>query len=193
ARQALMLALERLGAQDRFNVIEFNSRTRSFAREALPATPANISRAVGWVAALGADGGTEMADALRAALQGRHDPRVLRQVVFLTDGSVGNEQALFALINAQLGESRLFTIGIGSAPNAYFMGKAAELGRGSYTYIGRVDEVAQKMGELYAKLEKPASKNLRLHWPAGVEVEMYPHRLPDLYHGEPLLLVLRSK
>src|SRR5690606_24665570 len=109
------------------------------------------------------------------------------------DASVGNETELYALIKQRLGDSRLFTVGIGSAPNGYFMRKAAEVGRGTYTYIGRIDEVAQKMGELYAKLESPAMKNLRVQWPEGVEVETYPQRLPDLYHGEPLMLVVRAK
>src|SRR5690606_41759480 len=90
------------------------------------------------------------------------------------------------------GDSRLFTVGLGSAPNGYFMRKAAEVGRGTYTYIGRTDEVARKMGELYAKLESPAMKNLRVQWPSGVAVETYPTRLPDLYHGAPLLLTVRA-
>ncbi|HLU76323.1 MAG TPA: marine proteobacterial sortase target protein [Burkholderiales bacterium] len=192
AREALMLALRRLTPTDRFNVIEFNSVTRAFAAEALPATPARIRRALAWVAALQAQGGTEMAEALRTALTASRDPHLLRQVIFLTDAGVGNETELYALIRERLGDSRLFTVGIGSAPNGYFMRKAAEVGRGTYTYIGRTDEVARKMGELYAKLESPAMKNLRVQWPSGVAVETYPTRLPDLYHGEPLLLTVRA-
>ena len=42
----------------------------------------------------------------------------LRQVVFITDGSIGNEAQLFAAIERDLGRSRLFMVGIGSAPNA---------------------------------------------------------------------------
>src|SRR6185295_16414057 len=96
-----------------------------------------------------------MADALRAALVKGMDPEALRQVVFLTDGAVGNEDELFRLINERLGTSRLFTVGIGSAPNGHFMTKAAQFGKGTYTYVGKVDEVKQKMGELFAKLENP--------------------------------------
>ncbi|MDU6750878.1 MAG: FAD-dependent monooxygenase, partial [Bradyrhizobium sp.] len=52
----------------------------------------------------------------------------VRQVVFLTDGAIGNEQQLFETITAMRGRSRIFMVGIGSAPNTYLMTRAAELG-----------------------------------------------------------------
>ena len=44
-----------------------------------------------------------MAAALRLALAQESDSERLRQVVFLTDGAVGNEDELFGIIRAQLG------------------------------------------------------------------------------------------
>ena len=88
---------------------------------------------------------------------------------------------MFDDIARQLGDSRLFTIGIGSAPNSYFMRKAAELGRGSFTYIGDVTEVGERMNELLRKLEEPAVTDIGVHWPAAVAggAEMYPPTVPD--------------
>jgi Ca-activated chloride channel homolog len=113
---------------------------------------------------------------------------VVRQVIFLTDGAVGNEDALFRLITERLGDSRLFTVGIGSAPNSHFMTKAAQFGRGTHTYIGNVTEVRSKMGELFAKLESPVLTDVEVQWPAGTKVEMWPRKIPDLYLGEPIVL-----
>ena len=113
-----------------------------------------------YVDKLKATGGTEMLPALHAALDVPAKEGFLRQVVFMTDGSVGNEDALFTLIQKKLGRSRLFTIGIGSAPNSHFMTKAAQLGRGSFTYIGDVAEVAEKMGALFGKLEHPVLSDI---------------------------------
>ena len=191
AKEALELALARLQPQDRFNVIEFNSFAHALFDAARPADPDNLRAATRWVRALDARGGTEMASALHLALDGADDPEHVRQVIFLTDGAVGNEEHLFGLIRARLGGSRLFTIGIGSAPNSHFMTKAAQLGRGTFTYIGRVDEVRSRMGELFAKLETPVLKAVQVHWPAGGAVEAWPTRLPDLYAGEPVVLVAR--
>lgn len=192
ARAALDLALAQLRPQDRFNVIQFNSVMERLHPQAVPATPAALRRARDYVAGLQADGGTEMAPALEAALTpigpaGRDDG-ALRQVVFLTDGSVGNEQALFAIIRARLGDSRLFTVGIGSAPNAHFMREAARYGRGTFTFIGDTAEVEAQMAALFRKLQSPVLKDIRVVWPAGAQADMQPERIPDLYAGEPLLL-----
>ena len=69
----------------------------------------------------------------------RRRQRCLRQVVFLTDGEIGNEQELFDTIAAMRGRSRVFMVGIGSAPNSFLMTRAAEIGRGTFTHIGSVD------------------------------------------------------
>lgn len=186
AREALELAVARLGEQDSFNVIEFNSTARALYPDARPATAANRRHAVEFVRRLRAQGGTEMALALNLALNGRENPGRVRQVIFLTDGAVGNEDGLFRLIRDKLGDSRLFTVGIGSAPNSHFMGKAAQTGRGSFTYIGKIEEVKEKMGGLFAKLESPVLKGIEIAWPGSVEA--WPKRIPDLYLGEPIVV-----
>ena len=191
AKEALELALGRLQPDDRFNVIEFNSYAGALFQGAREAAPDHLRAAVRWVRALEARGGTELAPALNLALDGSDQPERVRQVVFLTDGAVGNEEHLFGLIRARLGGSRLFTIGIGSAPNSHFMTKAAQLGRGTFTYIGRIDEVRTRMDELFTKLETPVLKGVQAHWPEGAQVEAWPARLPDLYAGEPVVLVAR--
>ncbi len=188
ARDALEMALARLAPGDRFNVIEFNSTTQLLFADAQPVNPHNVRRAIDWVQSLQARGGTEMAAALRLALDGSDGGGRVRQVVFLTDGAVGNEEALFRLIREGLGDTRLFTVGIGSAPNSHFMSKAAELGRGTFTYIGRIEEVQAKMAALFAKLESPVLKGLQVQWPEGIRAQAWPARIPDLYAGEPVVI-----
>lgn len=193
AREALEYALGTLGERDRFNVVEFNSTTRGMWPDALPAIPANIGYARQWVRGLKASGGTEMAAALTLALDGRETPGYLRQVVFITDGAVGNEEALFRLIAERLGSSRLFTVGIGSAPNGHFMLRAAQFGRGTFTQIGDVREVHEKMARLFAKLEAPVLRDVAIRWPDGTPVETFPARVPDLYLGEPVIVAAAAR
>ena len=192
AKRSLLLALSRLRPRDRFNVIQFNSSTDLLFSQARKASQQNLRRARDYVRQLDADGGTEMAPALYAALRGQSDNQYVRQVVFLTDGSVGNESALFDLIQQHLGQRRLFTVGIGSAPNSYFMRKAAQYGRGTFTYIGDVREVNEKMAELFTKLESPVMTDLEVQFPKGTQVEAWPERVPDLYQGEPIILAAKT-
>ncbi len=186
AKAALKDALGRLTSADRFNVFEFNSVTSSLYRKPTPLTADSYAEALRYVDRLEAEGGTQMEPAIRAALAQPPAPGFLRQVVFLTDGGVADETTLFAAIKQNLGDARLFTIGIGAAPNSYFMRKAAEFGRGTYTHIGDTGEVAEKMQGLLAKLEHVALTDVVVDWPDAAEI--YPLKAPDLYVGEPLVM-----
>jgi Ca-activated chloride channel family protein len=193
AKAALQLALSRLAPADTFNIIQFNSWTDALYAQPQPATRERLAEARRYVERLCATGGTEMLPALQRALsRGEDSGGRLRQVIFLTDGAIGDEVELFGTIQQRLGESRLFTIGIGSAPNSHFMHKAAQFGRGTYTYIGKSDEVQEKMGLLFQKLEQPALTDLELELPSAANPELYPGRIPDLYLGEPLLIALKA-
>lgn len=193
AREALLLALDRLTTNDLFNVIQFNSVTASLFSGVQPATRENVLLARAYVSQLQAEGGTEMRPALELALQEQSENNNrLRQVIFLTDGAVGNEDELFRLIRERLGRARLFTVGIGSAPNSHFMRKAAQFGRGSFTYIGDPREVFVKMEELLRRLEYPALTDIRIDLPKGATGEIFPEPIPDLYLGEPVVVALRA-
>jgi Ca-activated chloride channel family protein len=192
ARAALELALANLKPGDRFNIIQFNSFTEALFRFPQPVTHHSLRQARNYVRGLEAQGGTEMLPALQAALNQSSEQSAVRQVIFLTDGSIGNEDELFRVIQQQLGNSRLFTIGIGSAPNSHFMSRAASFGRGTYTYIGKVEEVQEKMQMLFNKLQHPVLTNLQIHWGDPSTIETWPQRIPDLYLGEPLLLTAKA-
>ena len=192
AKASLIYGLSRLQPGDRFNVIRFDHTMDVLFPDSVPADAAHIGQATSFVNALQAAGGTEMVPAMRAALTDttHDDAASLRQVVFLTDGEIGNEQQLFETITGMLGRSRVFMVGIGSAPNTYLMTRAAELGRGAYTHIGSVDQVEERMRGLFAKLENPAVTGLAVKF-SDATADIAPAVLPDLYRDEPLVLAAK--
>ena len=191
AKQSLKQTLSKLRPQDRFNIIEFSSSARQLFPSSKTADEYSVDQAMQWVSYLSAGGGTNMYDALRLALESPASESYLKHIVFVTDGAVGNEASLFKIIHQHLGQSRLFTVGIGSAPNSFFMRKAAEFGGGTFTHIGMMSEITDKMNRLYEKLDHPVVKNIQIDWPQNVE--SYPDRLPSLYMGEPLLVVAKTE
>ncbi|MEC7377561.1 MAG: marine proteobacterial sortase target protein, partial [Pseudomonadota bacterium] len=199
ARAALQAGLDTLTSQDRFNIIQFNSQTHALFMSPEPASGNNLARASGYVDRLAADGGTEMAPALALALQDSEHAQAqdsgarVRQVVFITDGAVGNEAALFRQIREQLGNRRLFTVGIGSAPNRHFMREAARWGRGTYTAIRGPSDLGGPLQALFTAMEAPVLTGIRLQWPdAAAAAESYPARVGDLFQGEPMISVVRG-
>lgn len=193
AKAALLKALAQLRSEDTFNVIRFDDTFDVLFKDAVPANRTNLAAATRFVSGLEANGGTEILAALQAALKDTHvsDTGRLRQVIFLTDGAVGNEDEVLKEVGRSLGRSRLFTIGIGSAPNSFLMEHIAKTGRGSFTHVGSENEVEEKVGELFRKLEMPLMTDLKVRT-EGVQLETWPNPLPDLYAGEPVMLTTAS-
>ncbi|MBH5385981.1 marine proteobacterial sortase target protein [Bradyrhizobium diversitatis] len=191
AKASLLYALGRLQPNDRFNVIRFDDTMDVLFPASVPADAAHVGEATSFVSDLQARGGTEMVPAMRAALADKiSDSSMVRQVVFLTDGAIGNEQQLFEAITAMRGRSRVFMVGIGSAPNTHLMTRAAELGRGAFTHIGSVEQVEERMRGLFAKLENPAVTGLTARF-SDAKADITPAIIPDVYRDEPLVLAAR--
>ncbi len=191
AQAALVMALERLGPEARFNVIAFNDVVTTLFPDVRPVSTTTLARALAFIGGLKAEGGTDMRPALAYALATQSPPQRLRQVVFITDGAVGNEAELFGVIRQRLGRARLFPVGIGSAPNGYFMRRAAVIGRGTPTFIGDRSEVRDKVAALLARLSQPAFVDIAVHG-TGAGTEILPRPVPDLYRGEVITLTLRE-
>ncbi|MEO1206368.1 MAG: marine proteobacterial sortase target protein [Pseudomonadota bacterium] len=187
ARKSLLFGLKRLKPGDRFNVIRFDNTVDQVFAQPVLATTAHVTRAMAYVRAIAASGGTMMVPPMEMALRdhGTAPAGAVRQIVFLTDGAIGNEAQLMDMVASKRGRSRVFMVGIGSAPNSYLMSRIAELGRGTFLHIGSTDQVQARMTALFEKLESPAVTQLKLAFD-GVSADVTPSMLPDLYRGEPL-------
>ena len=195
AKHAITHAIEQLNPNDRFNVVLFSDRANTlFDRPHLADAHAK-SQALTLLDSVEASGGTEMKSALEAALWQPRSGSGLRQIMFVTDGAVANVDALGDFIARNLGNARLFTVGIGNSPNAYFMRRAAEQGRGSYTFIADLGSLEDKMRSLFDRIDRPALTDIEIRYfdRMGNEVEAhaFPAKTPDVYAGDSVMLLAR--
>lgn len=200
AKQSLAMAIDDLQEDDFFNVIAFSSDATRLWSQSESASENAKNEALTFIYGLQANGGTEIKTALEMAFALtpiiEKASTYLNQILFITDGSVSNEDELMRLIDQHLGEYRLFTVGIGGAPNGHFMRLAANAGKGTYTFIGDNRTVKPKMTRLLEKLKKPALTDLQLNIKDAREAfgfEIYPSQLPDLYADEPLVISYRRQ
>ncbi|BFM07721.1 marine proteobacterial sortase target protein [Halioxenophilus aromaticivorans] len=190
AKQALAKAVEQLSPDDSFNILQFNDDFEALFANSVPANSSNVAQGLDFIQQLEAEGGTQMLPVLMQALATpKADENTLRQVVFITDGAIGYEQDLLNLIYHQLDDARLFTVAIGSAPNDFFMRKAAQVGRGSFTKISDVNQVADQVAGLFNKLNHAVMQKLHITWPQPVEA--WPKETPDLYADEPIIVAVK--
>ncbi|MDY7108287.1 MAG: VIT domain-containing protein [Planctomycetota bacterium] len=191
AKRAVERALRRLDERDTFQIIRFSDRASKLGEQPIPATDANISRGLRYVRSLEAGGGTMMIRGIRAALDFPHDAERVRYVTFLTDGYIGNEREILGAIHDRLGESRIFSFGIGSSVNRYLLTRAARLGRGVVAWVGLNDDPNEVMDLFMQRIQHPAMTDVVIDWGAMSVRETYPQRLPDLFAGRPVILTGR--
>ncbi|MDE1067840.1 hypothetical protein, partial [Escherichia coli] len=68
----------------------------------------------------------------------------------------------------------------------------ADVGRGTFTFIGNNGEVRPKMQQLFDKLAHPAITQLALNGElANQALEYWPSPLPDLYFSEPVMVAVK--
>jgi Ca-activated chloride channel family protein len=194
AKAGLKKCMQMLHNDDYFTIIRFSDTFSSFSPELRKADKSTISAAEGYVDSLTADGGTEMQQALEYLLNlPARNPENMQLIVFLTDGDVGNEDSLIRLISNKLGKRRLFTFGIGSAPNEYLMRKMAEQGRGQSRFIHSHEDIGVVMSDFFKTLDSPVLTDIALQWVDvdGNEIKdikVFPSPCPDVFNERPLQL-----
>ncbi len=160
AKRALATALRSLAPRDRFEIIAFNSELMPFAKEAEGAIETNIARALHWLDAVNASGGTLAMPALMKACRGRVATDCVRTVLFLTDGDVANDEEIIALTRSFDPATRLFVIGIGMAPSNALISRLARLGGGTHAFIQDEDDIEAEIARFDAALAGPMACGL---------------------------------
>ena len=188
AKAAVLAALDLLEPSDTFQVIRFSTNASRFGPEPVPATPENVALAKRYVRRLQGGGGTRMIEGIRAALDFPHDPRRLRFVTFLTDGYIGNEADILEAIHKSIGESRIFSFGVGSSVNRYLLNRMAKVGRGAAAYLARDDSGAEVMRSFFNRVSRPVLSDIEVDWGSMRVADTYPKRLPDLFVGRAVVV-----
>ncbi len=197
AKAALRQTLSTLAPADRFRLIAFASSVREFRPGLTSATRESLADANRFLDGLSADGGTNIAGALDAALDGQHTEGRLPVVVFLTDGlpSVGEQlpDRIAERAASRLAGARIFTVGIGHDVNTYLLDRLALEGHGSVEYVAPDASVEMAVGAIAAKIRHPALVNLRIGDSPVTVADASPAQLPDLFYGEELVVLGRYR
>jgi len=193
SKRTMERCLARLAPTDTFQIVCFAGKATIMAEKPIPATADNIAHAKRFVNRLEGNGGTEMLQGIRAALEFAHDPDRYRIVSFMTDGFIGNEQHIFAAVRQSIGPSRIFAFGIGSSVNRHLIEGLGRIGRGTTAFVG-LDESSEKaVDALYQRIEHPALTDIKLEWSGAEVTDVHADPIPDLFFGRPVVITGRYK
>src|SRR5256884_2798166 len=184
ASRACALLLRTLGPRDRFAVLAFDEVVEWMPGGFQQADEGAIERGEKWLRSVEARGGTELDLAMREALQqlrsrGESAGRA-PVVVLLTDGQVGDESSVLKRLQAELGDARVFTVGIDTAVNDGFLPRLAAPGGGTRPLVepgARLEEALEAVGR---EIGTPLVTDLHID---GEVTGLAPARIPDLFAG----------
>jgi Ca-activated chloride channel family protein len=181
-------AIENLRPADRFNLVTFAGTTSVFSKKPLANTEQNRHRALRFIDTLRGGGGTEMMDAINTALGENIDPDKVRIVCFLTDGYVGNDQAIIAAVRNHARTTRVFSFGIGSSVNRFLMDSMARAGRGEAHYVLRHEAAEKSADRFYERIDAPVLTDITLDFGGLAVEEVYPKNFEDLFASRPVVV-----
>lgn len=187
AKEAIRLSLDGLYPHDTFNLVTFAGDTDVLFDKPVPATRANLDRALAFLESEGGGGGTEMMKAITAALAPTDSQEHIRIVCFMTDGLVGNEDQIIAEVRKHK-NARVFSFGIGESPNRYLLDKIAEAGRGEAEYVSLLDDGSAAARRFYDRVRTPLLTDISINWNGLPVSQVYPARIGDLFSAKPVVV-----
>jgi Ca-activated chloride channel family protein len=189
AKSVASAILSTLTERDSFNVVAFASGVDAMSSVAVRGDAAGKARGMEYLASLQSGGGTEMEQGVAQMLMTTPGSDRIRVVYFLTDGFVGNDDVIVSAASRLLGTNRIFTVGIGSAPNRSLLDRLAQAGRGYASYLTLTEPADKLAKDLVAKSAYPYMTDVSIDW-GGLDVDA-PKALPDVYAGQPLVITGR--
>jgi len=200
AQKALQFGIQTLRPGDRFNVIGFSGEERLMEKSLINANSSGKARGVEFVSGLKATGGTNINDALLAAINQFSDSDRPKLLVFMTDGipTVGiiDPNAIASSVKSSRAASlgvRVFTFGFGYDVNAVLLDRIASDNGGASDYVRPKEDLEVKVSSFFSKVNYPVLTDISIDYGAA-EVDLYyPRKVTDLFRGSQLTIIGRYR
>ena len=174
---------------DVFNLILFSDEAYRLSDTSLPATEANVKRAIRMIDTQEGGGGTELLPALEKAVAIPAKENVSRGVVVITDGYVFDEADIFRLIGENAGTSDFFSFGIGSSVNRYLINGIARTGQGEPFVVTNEKDADETARQFQTYIQSPVMTDIDVTFEGFDAYDVEPAILPTLYAQKPIVLL----
>lgn len=173
---------------EKFNIIFFSGDSKVLFPELREASKENIKMADSMLAMARAGGGTELIEALKTAYSFKINPEASRSIMVITDGYVSCEKEAFDLIRENLGNTNLFTFGIGSSVNRFLIEGMSRIGIGESFIVTNALESAPIADKFFEYVSSPLLTNIAVEYNGFDAYEQEPRFIPDLFANRPIII-----
>jgi Ca-activated chloride channel family protein len=193
AIRSLKFGVNSLNANDRFNIITFSTEEKTFAEKMIKASDENKKKAISFLKKTDASGGTNIYDALKAALRMLTDSDRHQTIVFLTDGlpTVGetDTKAILNMVREKGSKKcRIFCYGLGYDVNTHLLDLISSENNGTSDYVKPGEDMEVKLSSFFTKINFPVLTDLEIDYGRIDADKICPKNLPDLFKGGQLVV-----
>jgi len=188
SKRLLTDLIGQLRPTDYFNIVLFAGDSTVLSENSLQANKENLARAIKLLNDQRGAGGTELLPAIQRAMNVPRQQNSSRNVVVVTDGYVDGEQGVFDYIRDNLGQSNLFSFGIGSSVNRYLIEGMAKAGMGEPFIVSEESEAAAVANKFREYIQTPVLTNIQIRSNGFDTYDVHPVHFPDLLAQRPLIL-----
>ena len=182
--------LDRLLPTDRLCVLAFSDYVYwCFGdQNPVPASAENVAAARAWVNARTVIGGTQLLAGIQAALSATTTTEHSRYYVFLTDGFITNEEAIYDALRDHPSKPTVFTFGAGNSLNRYFLEQTAAIGNGYATEITQLEDVVPKVDLAWEKIATAQVRNINVDFNGAGAFDLLMPFGTNLYRNSPVVV-----
>jgi len=184
-KNALQLCLRNLTLGDTFNIVAFGDKLNYFSKETkVDFNEENLDKASKWIKELKAQKNAVIFDAIKYALLGKSEKE--ENVIFLfTDDSVENEKEILDFVEEHIKESRIFTFGIDTSVNSYFINKLARISYGATEVINPDERIEDIVLKQFNRIKNPQVTDIEIDWGKMKVETTFPRTIEYMYDKEP--------
>ena len=195
SKELMRRFIQGLNPNDTFTIIDFANTAQALSTTPLANTAANRQSAINYIEKLQANGGSELLNGIQAVMNFPVTKAgMLRSIVLITDGYIGNDKEVLALVQRSLKPgNRLYSFGVGGSVNRFLLNRLAQVGRGTSQVIRQDEPSAEAAEKFFRQINSPVLTNIQISWEGmGEKPEIYPIAPPDLFTSQPLVLFGRK-
>lgn len=183
-KNALQLCIRNLSEVDTFNLIAFGGELNYFAENSIPLNDENLDKASKWIDSLKAGGEGKIFDAIKYGLS-QDDAEDFSTILLFTDDQVENEDEILNYVRIHIKDNRIFTFGIDTSANSYFINKLAERGYGKSEFFYLDERIDDKILRQFNRINNLQVDITSIDWGTMAVEKTYPRTIDYLYDMEP--------
>lgn len=185
AKNALQLCIRNLSESegDTFDIVAMGDSLKYFWEEGMAQFNADtLRKASRWIDSLETESDADIFGAIKHSIEneGGHNT-----ILIFTDDQVEEEEEILDYVRNNIGDNRIFTFGIDSAANNYFLNKLAHESYGKAEFINKGERIEDVVLRQFNRIQSPEVDDIKIDWGTLKVESTYPRTIDYMYDREP--------